>query len=104
MDRTWSHQGVPPVDCQYLTLSTGALIPREGETGHFEGYRPASKHMGKCGGDQKENRTWLLAVSTKYGFYICLAAFNFPFVGEMLIFSHPFKLGLVLFVLFSAAE
>lgn len=56
MDRTWSHQGVPPVDCQYLTLSTGALIPREGETGHFEGYRPASKHMGMCGGDQKEKQ------------------------------------------------
>ena len=69
MDRTWKHQGVPPVDCQHLTLSTGvsgAVIPREGKEATLKVIdQPGAAGRLGWGSDPERKQTWLSAVSTK---------------------------------------
>jgi len=52
MDRAWEHQGVPPADRQYVSLSTGGgnrALWYPGRATGLEGYRLATETTGRLG-------------------------------------------------------
>lgn len=106
VQRTWKHQGVPPVDCQYFTLSTGvsgAVIPREGKKATLKVIdQPGTTGRLRCWRVQTENRHgYQLFPQNETPLWVYLSAtFNFHrmkhFSGELLISSHPFWRCLIL--------